>query len=309
MSTSYSIIICTRNRAESLTETLKSIAQLALPADGSVELMIVDNGSTDHTRAVVDRFDHAGFTVSYLVENKPGVANARTTALQRARGDILLWTDDDVRVPRDWIQGMARPILEDGAMLVAGGVDPAPHLAERLGQRPLSAFRGWFACTDHIDPDKPNGVVGANMAMHKDAKSFVPAFDPELGPGAPKTGFAEEVLFARQLADQNQQVVTALDVRVTHHFDESRLTPDAVLETARKMGNSHAYVFHHWNNKVSRGIWPRYVFAFLNRVVLRTLKLDKVNDFPSEKRIRTEKDIAFARCYREIRRTPMKYRK
>lgn len=99
MSMSYSIIICTRNRANSLAETLDSVAQLELPADSLIELLIVDNGSTDHTRAVVDRFNHPGITVSYLIESEPGVANARTTALQNACGDILLWTADEFRLP------------------------------------------------------------------------------------------------------------------------------------------------------------------------------------------------------------------
>jgi glucosyl-dolichyl phosphate glucuronosyltransferase len=67
-----SIIICTRNRAESLLQTLESIGQCEIPADMPAELLVVDNGSVDHTREVVEQTALPNMRVRYVLEPKKG---------------------------------------------------------------------------------------------------------------------------------------------------------------------------------------------------------------------------------------------
>jgi glycosyltransferase involved in cell wall biosynthesis len=307
MNPKYSVIICTRNRADSLEETLRSIGRVRVASPEPIELLVVDNGSTDRTPEVVRAFDAPNFVLTYLVEEKPGVANARTRALQSAAGEILIWTDDDVRVPPDWIERMAEPIIANGASVVAGGVVPAAHLAPRLAERPLRAFRSWFACTDYLDADRPDSAVGANMAMHRRVRDTVAGFDPALGPGAAETGFGEEALFVGQLAQAGHKIVSAFDVTVEHHFQEERLSAGAVLESARKMGRSHAYAFHHFQRRRSRAIWLHYLVARLRHWWLGRFGKARGDTFPSEKQIKAEERLAFARAYLKLRSTPMKY--
>src|SRR5258708_4953396 len=97
-----SILICTRNHAASLRETLHSLAQVHLPETLSCELIVVDNGSTDDTAAVVRSSAFPQIPVRYLHEPRPGKGHAYNTGLAEARGNILLFTDDDVRLPRQW---------------------------------------------------------------------------------------------------------------------------------------------------------------------------------------------------------------
>jgi glucosyl-dolichyl phosphate glucuronosyltransferase len=307
MTPKYSVIICTRNRADSLEQTLRSIGRIRVPSPEPVELLVVDNGSTDRTPEVVRAFDSPGFVVRYVVEDKPGVANARSTALRLAAGEILLWTDDDVRVPRDWLERMAEPIITGGASVVAGGVAPAPHLAPRLAQEPLRSFRSWFACTDYLDPTQPGSAVGANMAMHSRVREAVCEFDPELGPGAPETGFGEEALFVARLIRAGHTAVSAFDVVVEHHFDETRLSAEAILDSARKMGRSHAYRFHHFERRRSRAIWLHYALARLRHAWLKTANALQGRPYPSRSMIKAEERLAFARAYLKLRTTPMKY--
>ena len=91
------LLICTRNRAESLRQTLASIARCDVPADAPVELLVVDNGSSDETRRVVETAELPRMEVRYVFESKPGLSNSRNAGLAAARGEILLCTDDDVR--------------------------------------------------------------------------------------------------------------------------------------------------------------------------------------------------------------------
>lgn len=233
---SVSIIICTRDRAASLARTLAAIRDVALPPGTDCEVLVVDNASTDDTEAVA-----RAAQVRYLREPARGLARARNTGLAAARGDVLVFTDDDVRPEREWLTRLTAPILSGEAEAVAGGVRLAPHLA-----RPwMSAYhRAWLAGTDDLDPQHPSRMVGANMAIARTVLTRVPSFDPELGSGA--LGCGEDTLFALQVREAGFRIAAALDAAVEHHFEESRLRRTRWLAAARRMGRSDAYLAYHW---------------------------------------------------------------
>jgi glycosyltransferase involved in cell wall biosynthesis len=239
-----SIIICTRNRADSLRETLASISRCKVPADFDAELIVVDNGSTDRTREVIEAAGLPNMRVRYVQELNAGLCRARNRGLAESDAEIFLFTDDDVRVPTDWIERMCRPIASAGADAVAGGVKLAPHL-----QRPwLTGFlRILVASTEDVVRPEDVQLVGANMAFSRRVLEKVPAFDPELGAGA--LGFSEETLFSWQLGRAGFKITANLETTVEHHFDPDRLTRDAFLVIGERMGRSKAYVHYHWSHR------------------------------------------------------------
>src|SRR5438876_1065934 len=96
------VAICTWNRAALLDQTLARMRDLCPPAGVTWELVVVDNNCTDGTAAVVAR--HAAhLPVRRVVEPKQGHSNARNRGVDEARGDYLIWTDDDVLVAPDWL--------------------------------------------------------------------------------------------------------------------------------------------------------------------------------------------------------------
>ena len=112
MDASVSIIICTRNQADSLRRTLVSIGKAIVPPRWNVELLVVDNGSSDYTREVVSAVRLSNVCLRYVNEPTTGLGYARNTGLRETSGEIILFTDDDFRVPLDWIEGMCRPVLD-----------------------------------------------------------------------------------------------------------------------------------------------------------------------------------------------------
>src|SRR4051812_5519603 len=89
-----SIIICTANRAAELRDTLESLARVRQP--GLVELLVVDNRSTDSTRAVVEDLVRGyPFPLRYLFEGEEGKYAALNAGIRAARGTIIVATDDD----------------------------------------------------------------------------------------------------------------------------------------------------------------------------------------------------------------------
>lgn len=238
-----SIIICTCNRVEPLQKTLFALARVCVPETMPTELIVVDNASTDATAEVVQQCRMPNMPVRYIHESKPGQCHARNTGLVAAQGDIILFTDDDVRPPFNWIEGMCRSILFGEADAVAGGVRFAPHL-QRDWMQPR--HRALLASTERIDPLCPQDMVGANMAFSKHVLEKVPQFDTALGPGA--LGFVDDSLFSMQLKEGGYWIGSALDIEVEHHFQESRLLRASFIQTAKKFGQSAAYTSYHWHH-------------------------------------------------------------
>lgn len=238
-----SILIVTRNRAADLKLTLEAMRGVMIPEGFIAELIVVDNGSTDDTRKVVEGCLIPGLEIRYVLESKPGLSHGRNRGIAEARGEILLFTDDDIRPPRDWIAGMCEPILDDRADAVAGGVKIAAPL---LRPWMSSMHRSWLASSEWLEAESPQNMVGANMVFSKKVLEKVPSFDVELGAGA--LGSGEESLFGSQLITAGYRIANRLDLCMEHHFQEDRLKRESWLNAAKVLGKSHAYRGHHWEH-------------------------------------------------------------
>jgi glycosyltransferase involved in cell wall biosynthesis len=237
-----SIIVCTRNRAAALAQTLAALGGIAVPAGGA-ELIVVDNGSTDDTPDVVGRAGLANMEVRYVHEPRPGVSHARNTGLSSACGDLLLFTDDDVRPAKDWAEKLTAPLRDGRYDAVAGRIVLAPHLA-RPWIRPEYAVR--LAVLNGLMEGEVE-MFCANMGIRRSVLHKVPAFDPELGPGA--LGFGEDTLFSWQVALAGFRLGFVEQAVAVHHPDPSRLRRSAWLDSARKRGRTRAYLLHHWRHE------------------------------------------------------------
>jgi glycosyltransferase involved in cell wall biosynthesis len=274
-----SIVICTRNRSEDLRLTLEAIGRLAIRKDLSCELLVIDNASEDNTAAVVRSIRTPSLPVRYVYEPRPGQSNARNRGLAASEGEVLLFTDDDVRPPQNWVERMCGPIVEGKAHGVAGGVVLAPEL-QRAWMTPMHC--AWLAASVRLDPRNPQQMIGANMAFARSVLAKVPAFDPELGPGA--TGAGDDVLFSFQLKEAGFRLISAFDVAVVHHFQSIRLRREQWLAAARCHADTQAYLRHHWYHEQMGLIRFRYWKAL---VLLMACRL-RPSKIPAEGCSRTE---------------------
>ena len=120
------VAICTWNRAKFLDATLTQIGKARIPAGAEWELIVVNNNSTDETAEVLKKHEmHGGLPLRSLFERKQGNAPARNCAMHAARGEFIVWTDDDVLVDAGWLEEMVGAYRRwPQATFFGGTVDP-----------------------------------------------------------------------------------------------------------------------------------------------------------------------------------------
>lgn len=181
--TQLSVVMCTFNRGELLKDALNSV--LSQPASPAVELIVVDNNSTDSTREIVERLAATDDRVQYVFEPRQGLSYARNTGIAAARAPLIAFTDDDVRVRSDWTMQIVRAFREHHDVGMVGGrvlpIWPSspPAWLTRDHWAPL-------ALADHGDepiavtPHRPICLVGANMAYRRDVFDAIGGFATNL---------------------------------------------------------------------------------------------------------------------------------
>ena len=213
-----SVILCTRNRADDLAAALAALGRLEQPPGCEVEVVVVDNASTDHTARVVQEARAAlPFPLLAPREEERGLGAARNCGLRCASGDIIVFTDDDCIVARDWLTRIvAHFIGEDPPGLLGGRVElfnPA-HL-------PLTLLT---STTPHelLPHEHPGGVLlGCNMAFHRKVLDAIGAFDPRFGAGTPLRG-AEDQDFIQRAQRAGFTVRYEPDVVVHHNHGRTK---------------------------------------------------------------------------------------
>lgn len=158
----FSVVIATRNRAELLDGALTSLR--AQTGAGEIETIVVDNGSSDATRAIAE-----GHGVTYLYEGRPNRALARNAGIAAASGEIVLFVDDDVVLPPYFVAAHARahaasifPYVVTGPIINVPAADV----------RPVPTFRNGSAayfCTCNVSVPRSSleAVGGFDEAFDK----------------------------------------------------------------------------------------------------------------------------------------------
>jgi cellulose synthase/poly-beta-1,6-N-acetylglucosamine synthase-like glycosyltransferase len=237
-----SIILCTCDRPQSLWRTLIALSRVKIPANWQAELIVVENSSTDKNVSLLAGIRLPNMRCKLIREVRAGKSNALNTGLDHAEGELLVFTDDDVIPPRDWLEKMLAAFAQSDCDAIVGTIE----LAENL-RRPWleKRYRALLGVLDFATG--PVELVGANAGIRRSVLQQVPRFDPELGPGA--LGLGEDTLFTWQLQQAGFKVKYAADVRVIHQPGETRLLHRAWLEAARRVGRTQAYLRYHWQQE------------------------------------------------------------
>lgn len=257
-----SVIVCTRGRPDSLRRSLESLGRADQPPGAALELIVVDNAAAGDPAA--PEAAAPGLRAHWVRQPRPGKSRALNAGLAQARGEAILFTDDDVEVDRGWVEAMLECLARHEAAV--GSLELAPEL-----QRPWMSevHRNWLAAPPNNDQGAPE-LIGASMGIRRSVLDRVPGFDPELGPGA--LGRGEESLFGYQLVEAGFSIGIAARARATHRPDASRLTRRAWLAAAGQLGRQAAYIRYHWRHDEPALIVCRQAWYDLKLILRRRLQ-------------------------------------
>jgi glycosyltransferase involved in cell wall biosynthesis len=182
------IIVATKNRSRDVARCLNSIAvalRVVAPLDG--EIVIVDNGSTDNTRAVIDGWARANSVpIQALSQRAPGKSRALNAALRAAKGELLAFTDDDCQLHPEYVNDLLRHAAADTDLILRGGRielgDPSDlpftintSTTPKRWSRALASTR-----YDYIAGE----LNGCNLTMRRALVERLGPFDENFGPGS-----------------------------------------------------------------------------------------------------------------------------
>lgn len=167
---SYSIVICTYNGQNTISQAIDAILSLHLYDTHVKEVLIVDNASTDKTKEIIEEYVQRESKVKYIYESKPGLSNARRRAVE-ASGDWVIYVDDDNVLNWDWLDVLEEITASHYDVGVINGAVIAVPLDALSSEEEcrLSLMYRNLACT-HIGsidyPAKENrNPMGAGMCI------------------------------------------------------------------------------------------------------------------------------------------------
>ncbi|WP_312490266.1 glycosyltransferase [Sphingomonas sp.] len=256
-----SLSICTRDRRDSLLRTLDSVAEAAAASERRIELILVDNGSSDGSAAMIRHWAaNRPFAVRLLSEPRPGLSRARNAALSAARGRIIAMTDDDCTLHRDYFDRLAQAFAPHPAPVIIGGRillgDPADlPVTVKLEDHPMIAPADGF----------PGGfVMGANLAFTADVRARVGLFDERFGAGAPFRA-AEDTDYLFRALGRGIPVRYDPHFVVDHHHGRRREDEVVALLAGYGFGDGALYAKHLLSDRRIRRAMARDVANLRDR--------------------------------------------
>ncbi len=217
-----SVIIPTRNRASSLKRLLDSLAKSAEIVVGNIEIIVVNNGSTDETRTVLDA-EHGrriGGDFSVLDEPQAGKSAAINRALMVARGSILMVLDDDVVVEEKCLLKHIEAHEQSGFAAFQGRILPG---TDRDGNAPdpLRLREYNIPLIDYGEKVTAiRGLTGTNMSFKRNVFEKVGFFNVRLGPGA--AGFSEDTEYSIRICRAGFEIGYTPYAIVYHELNPAR---------------------------------------------------------------------------------------
>lgn len=230
-----SVVIPVKDAVRTLSACLQALDRL-VPAP--TELILVDNGSTDGSSAVLEAFALTCKTtrVRLVDESTPGAAAARNAGIRAATGEIVAFTDADCAPQAHWLSALLEPFADVHTGAVAG------HIAGVFDRSLCELFSSLYT----LQPPREAGTFSswtpwsggfptANLAVRRNLLETLHGFDEEV------MIYGEDYDLCARLYRQQVTIVYRPDARVIHHH---RTTLSGIVRQAFGFGRGQAYLVH-----------------------------------------------------------------
>lgn len=241
-----SVVITTRNRADLLKASLDTLGSMDSPSF-AWELLVVDNGSNDHTRNVLEQAK-TKLPLEILTVARAGKTRAQNVAVAHARGKLVAFTDDDVVFDPAWLNELASAAERwPDASVFGGQIEIAlpsrvPEWLQSSEMRPLLE-RLCARYAPRVDEGETDQApLGPNMAIRACALTDV-RFDENVGPdGTHDYIKGGDTDLCHVLAERGHRFVYVPKARIIHHVREGQLELSSIIDGMFRRGRKNAYL-------------------------------------------------------------------
>lgn len=214
-----------------LKQLLDDVSHLIAPRGHGLEVLVVDNNSSDGTKQLLaGRVACGPHPLRVVCETAQGLSHARNRGIREARGEWTAFTDDDVRLPAEWLANLVGEVEASGALAGGGRVTAkwptrTPSWIARSGP---FAQAGAFVCyvpspiSRWLQPDDPQ-PVGCNLLIRTDLFEAHGGFRTDLGRTGNTLISGEDTEFYNRLRAAEVGIWFALSAEVVHPVEPHRL--------------------------------------------------------------------------------------
>lgn len=214
-----SVAIATYNRADTLSRALECVTKLK--SEGfDIEAVVIDNGSSDHTRQVVEAAaQRCPFSLRYYYEAQPGLPFARNRAVAESLGQWIAFFDDDQLTQPDWLGTLYRTALREGVLCVGGS---RTLLIESEKTAKMTDYcRELLGEVRQVEPSQYHALnlpCTGNVLIHRSLFERWGVFDEKAVDGGEDSDFFNRIIL------NGVRCIYEPSASVQHIIPESRLT-------------------------------------------------------------------------------------
>jgi len=242
-----SIIIPTRNRAHFLRVTLESILIQTLPQN-KFEVIVVDNGSEDETKKVVEYYITKIKNLVYLYDDTPGLHIGRHKGLLAARTNILVYADDDIEPFPTWLEGILDSFESYDVAIVGGKIlpkfeeDPPGWILDLWNKNNMIPYLSIIDMGDEVKYIDPLYIFGCNFSILKEVLIEAGGFHPD---GMPENLIKYrgdgETHVSSFIKKSGYKTIYNPKASVYHFVSKERMTKEYFAKRAFNQGISDSY--------------------------------------------------------------------
>ena len=237
-----SVVVCTYNRANYLDLCLDALA--ACGPDQGVEILVIDNNSTDCTTAIVEKHRSQDQRVRYLFEPRQGLSAARNRGLVEAQGAYIAFIDDDARPNSHWVSSIIEFFLTHSDAGAVGG----PYTAFAVAPLPewIPEDFGCFSLgSEVVRLGQREWLTGTNMAFRKDIALRFGGFDERIGMRGENVAYGEETNLQLRLKRAGIPIYYDPKIRVEHAITPYKTSLRWLLQASYRSGQDGIITFEY----------------------------------------------------------------
>lgn len=257
MNPKLTVIICTYNRGDLLSETIPTIFKQNVSKDNYI-VIIVNNNSTDNTSEILNGFVKQYNSLTVIDELQQGLSFARNIGYKNCETNWIIYLDDDAKVPINFIEKSLQ-IIDSKDYDCFGGV----YFPWYKYGKPKWFKDIYVSTADYFKNNRSHKLQyasGGIIAIKKSILDKYDGFSTKLGMSGDNVAYGEETFLQRQMEQDGYKIGIVPEWSMEHIVNEYKLKPSWFIEHGYATGRDAILTYN--ENITSKRIVKYAIYLF-----------------------------------------------